>query len=149
MKLSFAELLVVLFVALLILGPDKLPQYAQKLGAALKEFRKYSSEATKDIRESIVEPLEEAQRPIKEAMEPIADLTEELQDHVKDLKESFDDLGRPTKKDSSAKAAGEGLSPEDTSEEDPVDKAAAEEPLMPSPPEDQHGGAEVTATQVG
>ena len=74
MRIGFAEILVILGVALLVLGPDKMPYYAKKLGEALKEFKKVSSEATKDIRESIIEPLEEAQKPLKEAMEPITGL---------------------------------------------------------------------------
>ena len=103
MKVSMMELLVVLVIALFVLGPDKLPQYAQKLGAALKEFRKFSSDATKEIRESIVEPLEEAQRPLKEAMEPITELADEVKGNVKDIQKSFDDLGKPLKKEEPAK----------------------------------------------
>ena len=75
MKIGVWELMLVFVVALLVIGPDKLPEYARKFGEALKEFKKYSSEATKEIRESVVEPLQEAQRPLKEAMEPISDLS--------------------------------------------------------------------------
>ena len=74
MKIGVQELIIVFVVALIVIGPDKLPAYAKKLGEALRQFKKYSSEATKEIRESVVEPLEEAQRPLKEAMEPITDL---------------------------------------------------------------------------
>ena len=67
MKIGMTELLVIFIVALVVIGPDKLPAYAKKLGEALRQFKEVSSEATKDIRESIVEPLEEAQRPLREA----------------------------------------------------------------------------------
>ena len=66
MKIGLTELLVIFIVALVVLGPDKLPEYAKKLGEALNSFKKASNEATKDIRESIIEPLEEAQKPLKE-----------------------------------------------------------------------------------
>ena len=46
------ELIVIFIVALLVIGPDKLPMYAKKFGSALREFRKASSGITKDIRES-------------------------------------------------------------------------------------------------
>ena len=59
MKLGFWEILVVVIVALLVIGPDKLPFYAKKLGQALKEFRKVSEDMTKEVRESVIEPLEE------------------------------------------------------------------------------------------
>ena len=48
----------------------------------MKQFKKYTAEATKDIRENIVEPLEEAKRPLKEAMEPINDLNKEINKNV-------------------------------------------------------------------
>ena len=60
MKIGAMELIVIFIVALLVIGPDKLPSYARKFGNALKEFKKASSDITQDIRESVVEPLEEA-----------------------------------------------------------------------------------------
>ena len=63
MKIGAMELIVIFIVALLVIGPDKLPSYAKKFGNAMREFRKASSDMTQDIRESVVEPLEEAQRP--------------------------------------------------------------------------------------
>mgnify|MGYP002627565204 CR=1 FL=1 len=40
MKIGAMELIVIFIVALLIIGPDKLPSYAKKLGNAMKEFKK-------------------------------------------------------------------------------------------------------------
>jgi len=114
MKIGLQELLIVFIVALIVLGPDKLPEYARKFGEALKQFRKYSSEATKDIRENIVEPLEEAQRPLKEAMEPITDLEKTVRKDVSDLKKDLTGMGKSKAK-----------SPADTkAESEPVDAAA-------------------------
>lgn len=94
MRIGFTEIMVILIVALLVLGPDKLPYYARKLGEGLKEFRKVSSEATKDIRESVIEPLEEAQKPLREAMEPITELEKDVRKDVEGIKRSFTDLGK-------------------------------------------------------
>lgn len=98
MKIGIMELVVIFIVALFAFGPDKLPLYAKKLGEALAQFRKYSSEVTKDIKESIVEPLEEAQRPLREAMEPLAELDKEVKDSVKEVKDSFANIGKPSSK---------------------------------------------------
>lgn len=95
MKIGVWELVVVFIVALLVIGPDKLPEYARKLGEALRQFKKYSSEATKEIRESVVEPLQEAQRPLKEAMEPFNDLEKSVRGEMDDLKKSFEEIGKP------------------------------------------------------
>ena len=54
MKIGFTELLVVFFVALIVIGPDKLPQYAKKFGEALAVFRKATDEATGEIKKNIV-----------------------------------------------------------------------------------------------
>jgi TatA/E family protein of Tat protein translocase len=40
MKLGFSELIVILVVAMLVIGPDKLPYYARNAGKALKGFRR-------------------------------------------------------------------------------------------------------------
>ncbi len=103
MKIGVQELIIVFIVALIVIGPDKLPAYARKLGEALRQFKKYSSEATKEIRESVVEPLEEAQRPLKEAMEPITDLEKTVRKDMNDLKKSINGIGKPDS--ASAKAA--------------------------------------------
>lgn len=134
MKLSIAEIIVVLIVALVVLGPDKLPQYAQKLGIALKEFRKFSSDATKDIRESIIEPLEEAQQPIKEAMEPITEMTEEISGNMKGIKKSFDDLGKSGK---SGASTPDTLSTPDTPT--PEEQPSLEDAPLQEDPQESEG----------
>ena len=106
MKIGLQELIVVFIVALIVLGPDKMPYYAKKLGQAVAQFKKYTSDATKDIRENIVEPLQEAQRPLKEAMEPITELNKEIKGNVKDIKKSFVNIEKP-KKENEQKASGQ------------------------------------------
>lgn len=107
MKIGIQELLVIFIVALIVIGPDKLPYYAKKLGEAMGQFRKYTDAATKDIRESIVEPLEEAQKPLREAMEPFTELEKSVNSNVKDIQKSLNSIGKPqkdTKKDDAAVA---------------------------------------------
>lgn len=97
MKIGIQELLVVFIVALFVLGPDKLPEYAKKLGEALAQFRKFSDEATKEIRESVVEPLEEVQRPLNEAVEPFTEIQKSVRSNADDIRKSFADIGKPVK----------------------------------------------------
>ena len=96
MRIGMSELVVILVVALFVLGPDKLPVYAKKMGEALAQFRKYSDEATKEIRESVVEPLQEAQRPLREAVEPLNELDKAVRSNVKDVQKSLADIGKVT-----------------------------------------------------
>ena len=94
MKIGLGELLIVLAAALIIIGPDKLPQYARKLGEALSQFRKASKEATDEIRKSVAEPLDEMQKPLREAVEPLKEAEREMEQDMKDLQSSFRDIGK-------------------------------------------------------
>ncbi len=53
-----AELLVVLVIALLVLGPSKLPDAARQVGRALGEMRKLSSGFQAEMRDALKEPVE-------------------------------------------------------------------------------------------
>ena len=53
--LGFTEIVVILVIALLVFGPDKLPELARNLGRGLSEFRR----ASNDLRRSVLEAAEE------------------------------------------------------------------------------------------
>lgn len=55
------EVLVVLFIALLVLGPSKLPDAARNLGKAVGEFRRISSGFQAEVRDAFSEPATPAQ----------------------------------------------------------------------------------------
>lgn len=97
MQIGMTELILIFIVALFALGPDRLPGYAKKLGEAVSQFRKYSEEATREIKESVVAPLEEAQAPLREAVKPLEDLDRTVREDVKDIKDSFNSIGKPKK----------------------------------------------------
>jgi sec-independent protein translocase protein TatA len=54
--IGMPELLVILVVALLVLGPKKLPEIARSLGRGMAEFRKASNEFSRTLSASIEEP---------------------------------------------------------------------------------------------
>ncbi len=60
--LGFWELGLILLVALLVLGPKKLPELAKTLGKGLRELRR----ASDDIRSTISEPLDEIRKPLQD-----------------------------------------------------------------------------------
>ena len=56
-NLGGGEILVIMLVALLVLGPSKLPEAARQLGKAVAEFRKVSSGFQRELRAALeVEP---------------------------------------------------------------------------------------------
>ncbi len=71
MELSPLHLILILIIALLILGPGKLPDVGAALGKSIKEFRK----ATSDIQDTIrvdTSPLPPAPQPAAPAPAPAA-----------------------------------------------------------------------------
>ena len=69
------ELLLVLILALLVLGPGKLPEVGNALGKTIREFRKASTEVEEAVR---VEPATAASATAKPVatVTPAADATE-------------------------------------------------------------------------
>lgn len=90
MKIGFTELIVVCVVALLVLGPDKLPVYAKKLGKMLRELRGVTGELAKEINDNVVDPLNEVAKPLKEA-------ADEITQPLNDVKQSIENIGKPEK----------------------------------------------------
>ena len=97
MKLGFGELLIIFVVILFIVGPDKIPSFAKKLGQGLKAFRDATSDVTKELKENVVDPLNEASAPIREAMEPLTEMKQEIEESVTDLKRDMTSLNNVTK----------------------------------------------------
>lgn len=78
MKLGGTELLVIVLVMALALGPERTVLYARKAGKWLRVLKIYLSSMTEDLRESVVEPLEEIREPLKEMAKPIDELTKDV-----------------------------------------------------------------------
>ena len=71
--IGMPEMILILAVALIVIGPKKLPDLAKSLGKALGEFKK----ATSDLKESM-----------------------QIDSELKEVKTAFDDLGRQDQKES-------------------------------------------------
>ena len=51
------EVLIVLLVALIVLGPKRLPHAARQVGRAVAEFRRVTSDFQSEMRNAIAEPV--------------------------------------------------------------------------------------------
>ena len=60
-NISATELLVIAVVALLVLGPDKLPDAMRKLGRATRELKRITSGFEAELRDALSEPVESPQ----------------------------------------------------------------------------------------
>jgi sec-independent protein translocase protein TatB len=90
--LGFPELLLVFIIALIVLGPSKLPELARTLGKALRELRRMSLEVTAEFAKEMRE-MEAVSREVKETTETItqaADIKKTLVESVEPALSSTD-----------------------------------------------------------
>ena len=68
------ELLIILLVALVVLGPTKLPEAARQVGKMVGEFKKVSSSFQTEVREAMKDPVNTAVKKadIANPLEPFA-----------------------------------------------------------------------------
>ncbi|MBO4873622.1 MAG: twin-arginine translocase TatA/TatE family subunit [Lachnospiraceae bacterium] len=124
MKLGFGEILMIIIVILFVIGPDKIPDFARKFGEGLKAFRTATSGVTKEIRENVIEPLNEAAAPLREAMEPINEMRNDINAMAAELQHDMqgitDDLNREVQN------LSDDISQEVQAVSDELNKAGAE-----------------------
>ena len=65
--ISFAELMMIAVVALLVVGPDKLPQVARTVGAFVGRLQRYVAQIKEEVnRDARFEELQKLQQEIKQ-----------------------------------------------------------------------------------
>ena len=117
------ELIIILVIALIVIGPKKLPDIAKALGKGMAEFKK----ATREIKESL-------------------DLDEDIQDVRKDLVDSVSELNEPygfeePKKEEDEESKDKDTEKAPTSDEEPEEETEpAEETTAESSEETKKNG---------
>lgn len=71
------ELLLVLILALLVLGPGKLPEVGNALGRTIREFRRASTDVEESLKVDAAGPSAAGARPIAQAADATADVGED------------------------------------------------------------------------
>ena len=97
-----SELLIIVAIALIILGPKKLPELARSLGRTLGELRK----TTDELKASIDEEIE----PIKRELPDRKHLEEAIKDHFLHEEEAQDQQQVETGAESVAEQSSESTS---------------------------------------
>ena len=69
-NLGSGELLVIFFVALLVLGPNKLPDAARQVDRAVNEIRRVSGGFQREMREAMQEPMRAAEQAKADMLDP-------------------------------------------------------------------------------
>tara|TARA_B110000879_G_scaffold171470_1_gene222355 strand:+ start:46 stop:465 length:420 start_codon:yes stop_codon:yes gene_type:complete len=70
--ISFAELMMIAVVALLVVGPDKLPQVARTVGAFVGRLQRYVAQIKEEVnRDARFEELQKLQQEIKQGADQV------------------------------------------------------------------------------
>jgi TatA/E family protein of Tat protein translocase len=137
LDLSPVKILVVLIVALLVLGPDKLPQLARQLGAAWGDFRRWRTRVESDVRGNFPDlpstnSITDAVRSPLSFLDRLAD--EHEQERERERQREFAEQER-------AEAEGTGSSTEPTGAAAEPTHGTAAEPTHGTAAEPTHGTA--------
>lgn len=73
MSVGPAEILVVMVVALIVLGPSRLPDAARSVGRALSEFRRVTSGFQAEVRDAFAEAPPSFSPPAADGSRPVTD----------------------------------------------------------------------------
>ena len=140
--IGMPEMLLILAVALIVIGPKKLPDLAKSLGRAMGEFKK----ATNELKDSL-----------------------QIDDELKSVKSSFNDLnrelkGKPSVSSASAKKEADGNKKTEPANEndsadkdqDPIDKVkaafdkndVAPEPDPPTPEDNSQPASDPSSAEA-
>ncbi len=124
-NLSGSEIVFLLLIALIVLGPEKLPEAVRKFGKAYAEIKKMSSGFQSELKSALDEPMRE--------MRETADAFK------KAVTFEFDDNGaaifHDSTPDAATPAADEATADEPVAEVSAVDDAAGTESTEPAPAE--------------
>ena len=117
-KIGSMELIVILIVAMLAIGPERMPKAARTLGRAVGSFKKYMNDATSDLRE---------------ASEEFREVTDEIADAQKTVRKAF--RMRTTKSENPGRGGGKA---EPQKEKKKARRAETDETdEAPEPPKDE------------
>jgi TatA/E family protein of Tat protein translocase len=96
--LDFQEIVIIMVVAVVIFGPDKIPEIARGLGSAVRKLKEASEDIKQEIMNPVqdVDPTKDIQRTIKELnpMNEVEDSFKEI-NPIKDFQKSFDEVRNP------------------------------------------------------
>ncbi|HBY95499.1 MAG TPA: twin-arginine translocase subunit TatB, partial [Chloroflexi bacterium] len=94
-NIGLGEMVVIFVIALIIFGPERLPEIGRQAGKMLREFRKMTSEVTTQVQrelELIEEPVREVQTIATDASNQARREVERLQEPVKEARETLSSL---------------------------------------------------------
>ncbi len=96
--LDFQEVVIIMVVAVVIFGPDKIPEIARGLGTAVRKLKEASEDIKQEIMNPVqdVDPTKDIQNTINE-LNPLNDVKDTFSkiNPMEDFEKSFDEVRNP------------------------------------------------------
>jgi sec-independent protein translocase protein TatB len=139
-NIGITELLLILLLALLVVGPERLPEMARKLGKMLRDARQAYENLTRDLGPELAS-LQQSTQELRESVESVRSIPQdmvksvvkaaELDETIAELKTVKDDVGQ----------IGQSLNDAGKAIKDPVGTAAraAKGAVLPTKPAKPEG----------
>jgi Tat protein translocase TatB subunit len=91
------ELVLILVLTLIVVGPQRLPEVAAQLGRAMREFRRYSSGISKDLLDAVAD-LEREYKELKGELRSVSgEMVQRAESLGRDLTDVSDEVRRQLK----------------------------------------------------
>lgn len=147
---GITELVVILLLALLVVGPERLPELGRKLGQTLRDLRKAYDNLTRDLGPDLMS-IQETTQELRDSFESVRSIPQdmvqsvvemaELEDTFEELKETKDSIGQ----------IGQTLSGAQKVIKDPLGAAisSAQNTLFPGPSGEEQAEEEAAKPKVG
>jgi Tat protein translocase TatB subunit len=131
-NIGITELIVILLLALLVVGPERLPELSRKLGKTLRDVRKAYENLTRDLGPELMS-IQKSTQELRESVESVRSIPQDMVQQVvkaADLDETMEELKGVT---DSVGEIGKTLSDAGQVIKDPVDAAvsAAQRTMQP------------------
>ena len=130
-NLQGGELIIIAVLALVVLGPERLPDAMRRLGRALGQLRRMGNEVTEEFRSAVADPMDDLRSAV---VDPARDLHDAARGTAESVRDGMADPSDPS-------AAASGDVPGDQPDVDDRD-AADDDDVAPDHDDAGPGGAQ-------
>lgn len=119
--IGFSEITIILLIGLLVIGPERLPEVARKVGLAIGKAKRFVQSVRSDIENEL--RTDELEKMLKEQKQQIQDLKGAFDSKSSDIVEEVKQVGESLKVDAESEGPFSTLTAPKSSPK-PVDKPA-------------------------
>jgi sec-independent protein translocase protein TatB len=133
-NVGITELVLILLLALLVVGPERLPELARQLGKVLHDVRKMYENLASDLGPELMS-LQESTRDLRESVESVRSIPKDMVQQVVQAAELDEAVGELQSVKDSVDQMGKSLSDAKTMVQDPLTAAVDSVRGSPAPDE--------------